>query len=460
MYFLEVYFKEDASMINLKDLEEIMKDENIIDSEYIFDEKQNLRMYNPEKLNAHIRYSLKKYDLKLKNKIENLSFVKMVKFYQIKENLNDSKEISIELKRLDLIINNVENLYKLKNKFSKYKKYLSNDLKKKFKEDIDIFYSNKFKLQNNIFELKIVDIEYEINNIKTIIGSYASIFNVSSKIEINYQKNLKIEKTIFSKLKNVLIDKFYNIIIKFSEYDNNRNFSLIFNISQDNNELVIEIIEKGISLDINEIYQKAIDLKILENNVKYSDEEIMMCIFNKSYVNSYKSYEIKEKLMSDIKFYLVLKDLDSKIKLENQKDDYFKIISKIPLKLVNLNFYIFNINNKFYGINTQKIETVFEFQNNKVSTKNGLKYYNYNNLELAYINLPIDKHNIDNKTGLLLKNFGKGYTVIAVPNILYEETLYFNYDRTSKIFMGEAFLKNGKKVNIVNIDEIINLLKG
>lgn len=144
-----------------------------------------------------------------------------------------------------------------------------------------------------------VDIKKEISKIEFSIIEYINFLNLKIDFNINYD-NIFIDKILFNKIKDKLIDLIYVII------SSNKISNLTLNIKQEMYNFVIEIILDITNNDINRIYDNAIKLNILNKDVKYYDNEILKCIFDKRYINSILDESIKEKT-GYIRYYNLLK---------------------------------------------------------------------------------------------------------------------------------------------------------
>lgn len=70
---------------------------------------------------------------------------------------------------------------------------------------------------------------------------------------------------------------------------------MTLNIRQEIYNFVIDIIIDMPKEDIDRIYSNAVKLNILSEDIKYYDNEILKCIFDKRYINSIMDETVKEK---------------------------------------------------------------------------------------------------------------------------------------------------------------------
>ena len=208
------------------------------------------------------------------------------------------------------------------------------------------------------------------------------------------------------------------------------------------------------------MFENAINTNILKPNYEYSETEILKSICNKNYINSSDELDEKERLISYIKYKNIINDLKGSIELENKQGLYTKIITKIPMDIIFVKGLVFNEGKSTYVINKDLVEDIFEFNSENIINLNGLQYYKYENKNIGYISLPIEKFDDNNRCSLLIKS-GNRFTIIDInASNIFEEDIYFQKKEDSQIFIGECLLKSIKRAKILNVKNIIKFFKG
>ncbi|CAM3167367.1 hypothetical protein STFE110948_04895 [Streptobacillus felis] len=463
-YIVELYFKDNIGLndIRYQDIDKFISENcRILKRDYIFNENISLEHYNPFKLYSYIRYEVEYFDKYLSSQIELFEEIKMIK-YKSKLNNQESNNINVSIDQITHIIEKIDDMYYIRKNLNKFTKYIDNNTKRnEFLKELKQLSTLKYDLKRETFSLRIIDIKKELFNIEKTIKEYISLLGLNVKFIINYN-DIKIDKTLFYKIKETLIDVLHNSVLSFFEskklnINDEISFLLELIVKQEKYNLIIEINEKGNNVDINKIYNNALKAKILNVNETYTEKDILLTMLNKNYINALDDLEEKEKIMNFIKLNNIIGELNGKISIDTQE----KVISyliNIPFKILFIYGLVFTEQNKTYVINTEYIVDTFEFNKENISNLNGYNYYKYKGNNIEYIKLPIDVDE-ESRIGLLVKTNNK-FTIIDVNKKHYFEDLFFNKNIDSKIYMGEVLLKSVKKAKILNIESIINMLKG
>lgn len=462
IYQLEIYFNENIENIDIFEFEDIIQTNiEYIDREYIFYDKVSLEVYNPFIINSYIRYNFDENPVYLKEKLERLPYIKNIKMRTLrKQNKERNSTINISVDKIPKIVNDVDKIFYIRKKMSKYIRNISEDKRESFSLLLSELSELKYNIKKNVFNLRIVEIDKEIESIYMVLKEYINILGLDIDIKIKHN-DIKIDKIMFNKFRESLIDFLHSEILEFHELKNGELKLLIeIEFRQEMENLNIYIIEKGKNIDVNKVFENAMNTNILNPNYEYSTKEILNSIFNKNYINSTNELDEKERLISYIKYKNVVNELEGSIDIE-YKDNIFKVITTIPLEILFMRGIVFSEGKNTYIINKNLIEDIFEFDDKNKVLLNGLQYYKYNNKNIGYISFPIEKKNKSSKRlGLLLKTDNR-YTIVDISSEnIFEEDIYFEKNVDSQIFIGEYLLKSLKKARILNTENIIKFFKG
>lgn len=462
-YILEIHFKDniDFKIIDLNEVEKILENSiYFLEKEYIFYDKKNIDSYNSLKLNMYIRVNYEEEPREVKNKLEKLEYIKSINLFLEKSYL-ENNDINISINSIDNVLNKIDDIYFITKNLLNFSNCIEEKYKKEYLNNLQKLSNLKYELKRDVFQLRIIDIEKEINIIYKKVEDYRRLLGIDIKLEFS-SNNIKLDKLLFDKIKKTLIDVLYSSVLFFSEISNNvkNKFKLKLNFYQLEDELIIEIIEMGRSLDINEIVENAKKINLINEN-KLSEKEILHLTLDKNYVNSFSSLDDKEKIINYIKLNNIVKEKRGSIDLENKESKYIKYIIKIPLDIIYYNALVFCENKKTYVINKELIIDIFDFDKTNLFELNSYKYYKYDEKNIIYISLPIEKSiDLKNRKALLVKvnNF---YFVTDIEDTkIYYEDIYFYKSNESKIYMGECLLKSIRRARILDMENILKLLKG
>ena len=477
VYNLNVFFygNYDFEKIDILEFEKILENETeILKKEYIFDNDLTVELYDPLKLNASVRCTLSSCSLSLIDKIKSLEYIKEVKVEEVDLSKKNKEMITISLENISNIIENVDNIFYIRKKLYNFKDYIKEEKQDEFKNLIKDLSELKYNLKRQVFNLRVIDLKEELQNIQNIITEYIDLLGLRVKLSFN-DNDLKVDKILFFRIKNAIIDVLHSIVMSISDYTiklfdkGDYDFEIDFNIKQEVDKLCLSIYIKGYSLEMDKIHNNAINSGILKPNYDYSETEILSSIFNKNYINSASDLYDKERLITYIKYRNIVDELGGTIFVHNEEGKSVEYITKIPLNIILFEGFVFSEDKKYYVLDNSLIVDIFDFDPNKIIELNSLKYYQYKDKNLGYINLPIDKNvfnkkelknSKDNRKGLLIKSNNR-YTVIDVcsKDIYYEE-IYMKKNYDSKIYMGDYLLKSLKRAKVIDLCSIIKMLKG
>ena len=477
VYNLNIFFYEnyDFEKIDIFEFEKLLEDETeILKKEYIFDNSLTLESYDVLKLNTSIRCTLSSCSLSLIEKIKSLEYIKEVKVEEVDLSKKNKEMITISLENISNIIENVDNIFYIRKKLYNFKDYIKEEKQDEFKNLIKDLSELKYNLKRQVFDLRVIDLKEELQNIQNVIMEYIDLLGLRVKLNFN-DNNLKVDKILFFRIKNAIIDVLHSIVMSISDYTvklfdkGDYDFEINFCIKQEVDKLYLSIQINGYSLEIDKIHNNAINAGILKSNYDYSEAEILTSIFNKNYINSAIDLYDKERLISYIKYRNIVDELGGDIFIHNEEGKSVEYVTKIPLNIILFEGFVFSEDKKYYVLDNSLIVDIFDFDPNKIIELNSLKYYQYKDKNLGYINLPIDKNvsnkkelknSKDNRKGLLIKSNNR-YTVIDVcsKDIYYEE-IYMKKNYDSKIYMGDYLLKSLKRAKVIDLCSIIKMLKG
>lgn len=480
VYNLNIFFYEnyDFEKIDIFEFEKLLEDETeILKKEYIFDNSLTLESYDVLKLNTSIRCTLSSCSLSLIEKIKSLEYIKEVKVEEVDLSKKNKEMITISLENISNIIENVDNIFYIRKKLYNFKDYIKEEKQDEFKNLIKDLSELKYNLKRQVFDLRVIDLKEELKNIQNVIMEYIDLLGLRVKLNFN-DNNFKVDKILFFRIKNAIIDVLHSIVMSISDYTvklfdkGDYDFEINFCIKQEVDKLYLSIQINGYSLEIDKIHNNAINAGILKSNYDYSEAEILTSIFNKNYINSAIDLYDKERLISYIKYRNIVDELGGDIFIHNEEGKSVEYVTKIPLNIILFEGFVFSEDKKYYVLDNSLIVDIFDFNPDKVIELNSLKYYQYDGKNLGYINLPIDKSenrsilnerklkNTENRKGLLIKSNNR-YTVIDVcsKDIYYEE-IYMKKNYDSKIYMGDYLLKSLKRAKVIDLCSIIKMLKG
>lgn len=426
LYKLIINIKKNYNFENLNILDfflKLKKSFNVLNKEYVFfDNSINFNTYDPKKLNCFIEYVIKTEDKNIFNSINN--FLKNYDFIEeyIFSKLNHTEQIKesfeIDSSQITSLVNKIDKLFYIRKELQEMGKFIKDDKKDSYYKLIKNLSLTKYELKNETFNLRLIDIEYDINAIQNSLVEFAKNLGIDLQFTFDTHKN-RIDKIVYFNIKPSLVALLYSFVSE--EYKRQQK-----NIQKESFKLHLEFLQEFNKLKI----------LILNKNVKR----------NPSYAsilkNDYFSYNDNE---NEINFF----NYKTSISTHNGRtyiDESNNIISKIHLNFLSLDCYIIQSELGYFAIDKSQIVKIYNYEPCKNILIENKEYYILNDFKLPIINkMKNPKYAIHIYTKK--QNF-----IFLIDNILYEEKIFvqpIKFDNTH--FIGECLLKDTKKAYILNL---------
>lgn len=228
-------------------------------------------------------------------------------------------------------------------------------------------------------------------------------------------------------------------------------------------QLVLEIMDDGKGIDINNLRNKLHDLGILDNQQAQhiDDTDIVQYIFRQEVSTSREvtnisgrglglsiANESTEKLGGFIKVYT-----------EFKKGTIF--VLTIPMDVTNLNIILFKTsNNSIYGISTNNVEAVKRVALDEIKTIEGKNTIQYKDTSVSImpietvLQIPTEPNTDETHIVVLIIRHGGRIIAFKIKEIMHEEEvslkdLGYNLKRVRN-FTGAATIKSGETILIIN----------
>ena len=339
---LDIYFKESKNLNDYEFLEkEIEENFQITYKKYIFLEDDIFDDYDPENINMRLNYVLYLDDtVKLEKILKRYDFVQKYNISYTDESEKENDFVEIKISKLNNILDQTANIVLIKNNLESFKKYLSLEKQDEFEEVIDQISKYRENINKIIINSRVVDLKEEVRKIESIIIDYSKILNKEIQFKVKGLK-INIDKYIFNKIKDHIINVFVNSILYGIEsgeerqlYEKDKRGLLTLLFKQEFGEIVVEMIDDGQGIDVEEIYQRAEKSGLIDKNKTYTKEEILNTIFKPEISLTNKKDENIERDLTLSNFYNTVDELGGSIKAESEKNKYTVITVRIPLSFI------------------------------------------------------------------------------------------------------------------------------
>lgn len=282
-------------------------------------------------------------------------------------------------------------------------------------------------------------------------------------------ENTEIERVVMEKITEIMIHIIKNSISHGIENSKERKECkkdetgiVKINGYLKRNSVYIEISDDGRGMDVEKIYEKAVEKKIaLKDFSEYSEKEIIEFIFAPGFSTADNIDEMAGRGVGMDVVKSEIKKLGGNVSIESKKGVGSKITLKIPVNSMILNGIVVEINGKRYIIATEYVNEIVENINLKIIK--GLKNKKFIKIredifEIIDISSEINIENKERRVMIVIENNGEK-RVISVDKIIErrditEIELKIGNNRELP-FSGATILGDGSVCLILDIEKII-----
>ncbi|WP_068449079.1 hypothetical protein [Caviibacter abscessus] len=458
-YKIKIFLKKDIDLSNNKVMEFIdtfNEKFDVLDENFIFYENNSIEYYNELKLNCYLNYHINAKNQKdISLFLETYNFIDKFNI-TVENNLKNNEDIVINTKQIDKLVNSIDKLFFIRKEFQEMTKYLDEEKKEKYSKLLKELSLTKYFLKKETVNLRIVDLEEQLNKMDKTLKEYGQLFGLDLKLNFKIV-DLKLDKILFFNIKSALIDVIYNIILAEVDrknielnYSKNNVFNIYLLLKQEFNQLKIEISAHNHKLNYNKIIERFLEQKIIEESNVYSKNEIYNMMFTNDFLASSKDYEIKERELALLNFYNTSKNLNGKMYIRRNENDEITYVAKIPLQFLILNATIVKIKENYYAIETKCIEDISDFFITNTFTINNFMYYKNKEAELPIINM---YNEAIKALTVVIKNQRH---VFLTDDLLYQEQIFVRpLQVDSNMYIGDCLLKDNKRAYIIDFNKYL-----
>ena len=278
---------------------------------------------------------------------------------------------------------------------------------------------------------------------------------------------INIDKYIFNKIKDHIINVFVNSILYGIEsgeerqlYEKDKRGLLTLLFKQEFGEIVVEMIDDGQGIDVEEIYQRAEKSGLIDKNKTYTKEEILNTIFKPEISLTNKKDENIERDLTLSNFYNTVDELGGSIKAESEKNKYTTITVRIPLSFILTESLLVKAGDVNYAFPFSSVEKTIKIEKKNFSYVSDYMYYSLDNVDYPVLKIPDEllgnKQKILNY-GIILSISSEKYIFLVDYIGEIEELVPRKINVDNKLynsFLGAAILKNEEIVLILDVKKI------
>lgn len=427
LYKLTITFKKDYDIekINILDFFKNIKESfNVISKEYVFlDNNVSFNDYIPDKINCFLEFIISfdgnNIDELIKKFLSDFDFILDYILIKLSEVESKKDEFSINSSQINNLVNNIDKLFYIRKDLQEMSRFIRKDKKDEYYRLIKNLSLTKYYLKDETFNLRMINVTNELQNIQSRLVEYAKTFGIDFQLNYAINNTITMDKILFFAIKPSLISLLYAFI------------------HEENEKRQRNIEKKEFIVSINFI-QDFNKIKIIINNPNIQ--------YNLAYTNIAKNdfYSIKENELelSFLNYKHIIESKDGRLYIDEDSN----IVTKIPLNFLTLNCYIIKTALGYFAIDKTKVINVFKYNKDNVVSINNVKYFKISSFEMPILN-SVTNPKFAIQICIKLQNF-----ILLVNDVLYEEKIFVRpIENDNNNFIGECLLKDTKKAYILNL---------
>lgn len=427
LYKLTITFKKDYDIekINILDFFKNIKESfNVISKEYVFlDNNVSFNDYVPDKINCFLEFIISfdgnNIDELIKKFLSDFDFILDYILIKLSEVESKKDEFSINSSQINNLVNNIDKLFYIRKDLQEMSKFIRKDKKDEYYRLIKNLSLTKYYLKDETFNLRMINVTNELQNIQSRLVEYAKTFGIDFQLNYDINNTITMDKILFFAIKPSLISLLYAFI------------------HEENEKRQRNIEKKEFIVSINFI-QDFNKIKIIINNPNIQN--------NLAYTNIAKNdfYSIKENELelSFLNYKHIIESKDGRLYIDEDSN----IVTKLPLNFLTLNCYIIKTALGYFAIDKTKVINVFKYNKDNVVSINNVKYFKISSFEMPILN-SVTNPKFAIQICIKLQNF-----ILLVNDVLYEEKIFVRpIENDNNNFIGECLLKDTKKAYILNL---------
>lgn len=427
LYKLTITFKKDYDIekINILDFFKNIKESfNVISKEYVFlDNNVSFNDYVPDKINCFLEFIISfdgnNIDELIKKFLSDFDFILDYILIKLSEVESKKDEFSINSSQINNLVNNIDKLFYIRKDLQEMSRFIRKDKKDEYYRLIKNLSLTKYYLKDETFNLRMINVTNELQNIQSRLVEYAKTFGIDFQLNYDINNTITMDKILFFAIKPSLISLLYAFI------------------HEENEKRQKNIEKKEFIVSINFI-QDFNKIKIIINNPNIQ--------YNLAYTNIAKNdfYSIKENELelSFLNYKHIIESKDGRLYIDEDSN----IVTKLPLNFLTLNCYIVKTALGYFAIDKTKVINVFKYNKDNVVSINNVKYFKISSFEMPILN-SVTNPKFAIQICIKLQNF-----ILLVNDVLYEEKIFVRpIENDNNNFIGECLLKDTKKAYILNL---------
>lgn len=378
------------------------------------------------------------------------------------------KTVRVDIDRLDNLMNLVSELIIIKTRMDDLSD-ISN--KENMIEAIEYLERITTSLHDAVMKVRMVPIERVFNRFPRMVRDLSKELNKEINLQM-YGEDTEVDRTVIDEIGDPLIHIIRNSIDHGIETPEDRKKqnkieegTVILKAYPDGNNVVIEVVDDGRGIDIEEIKKKAIEKEIITSQEAeiLSEDELKTLLFQPGFSTSEIISDVSGRGVGLDVVKSKIESINGSIEIESEMNIGTKFIIRIPLTLAIIQALLINLKDEIYAIPLSSITEITSITKESIRNIQGQDIILYRGKTIPMIKLHrlMELEFIDTEEEYIVVVVRKGekQAALLVDNLIGQQEIVIKplgkYLASIKYLSGATILGNGNVSLILDINSII-----
>jgi len=278
--------------------------------------------------------------------------------------IDNSMSLRVDSSKVDLLINQISEMVIANAKITQYAKDSDDN---DFSEAVTTMSDMLEEIRNGVMNIRMMQVGDSFSKLRRIVNDTAKALNKEISFEI-LGGDTELDKVVIEKISDPLIHMLRNAIdhgietpeVR-EEHDKPRKGNITLKAFPDAGTIVIQIIDDGLGIDKDYVYQKALEKGIVRKNPNLTDSEIYNLLFSPGFSTAKEVSNISGRGVGMDVVKKNIEDLRGDVSIESNFGKGTIVTIRLPLTLAIIEGFLVQVGNSKYIIPLDNIQECIEF---------------------------------------------------------------------------------------------------
>lgn len=379
-----------------------------------------------------------------------------------------SKNIRVDVTRLDNLMNLVSELIIAKNSIEDVQKY---EGIAEMEDSIEYLQRITSELHEAVMQVRMVPIGTVFNRFPRLIRDLSR--QLDKDIDLNiYGEDTEVDRTIVDEIGDPLLHLIRNSADHGIEHGDLRTSlgkpskgAIDLTAYHDGNNIVIEVSDDGHGIDADEIRDKLISKSLLSDGEVESldDREVVQYLFHPGFSTSKNISNISGRGVGLDVVKTTIESLGGRVEIETTKDIGTKFIIRLPLTLSIIKALLVNIGSEAYVIPLSNVREIVELSPEAIEIFDNRELISLRGELMPFVRLhqvlDIDSQELPDNMTVIIASRGDRSVALLIDSLIDQQDIVIKplgrYLSKVDILSGATILGDGSLALILDINNIV-----